>query len=463
MDSYLQYTAKFFAAQLMLVVLLLSLPKLSYADYAPSDRIDNNRIDHRNILNSIENAELDEINTAWKLEYDVINLDNSIDYYNTNMNQLNFINTVIENNEIIIKDNLTIFNKMVLGGNYDEALSNILKSKSEEQKINFEKQVELKKSLSTLESDIESLRVKLKVLNEIKNKKVIALYNKIKDRFSSQANTQHTSMYSSKTKCDEYQSIMSCLKSQKTAMKNTFKNTMILPLKVNVNNFEVLDATQSMSGELSFDAEISYTLSYNQLTDDIIRDLLSLDKFQFTLSSTHQGARYYINNDFVGSGKSLEISGDYMGVNDVRAEFSERSQSLKINFEPNGTYFFPFEVGPDRERIKEQLSLAKKKIIHSNSESIYITSYEEDDLYLFDSKSANNFCKVLLSALPAKTEDYSYLNQAGLLTKNAYWMESGELFQSHLAQKRGVKKRKHPIVCVIDIFQRTPVLSMEKL
>ncbi len=458
-----QNSIRIMSTKFLFFGLFLCFPLLSHADYDPSSLISEKKLNHRNILNASENAELEKINQEWQFEYEVINLDNSIDYYNTNMSQLNFIRTVIQNNEVIIKDNLSIFNKMILAGNYDDALSNILKSKSEEQKVNFEKRSELKKSLSSLESDIESLRVKLKVLNEIKNKKVIALYNRIKDRFNSQSNTQHISMYSAKTKCDEYQSIMACLKSQKTAMKNTFKDTMLLPLKVNVNNFEVVDASQSMSGDLSFDAEISYTLSYNQLTDDIIRDLLSLDKFNFTLSSTHQGARYFINNDFVGSGINLTLTGDYMGVYDVRAEYSGRSQSLKINFEPNGNYFFPFDVGPDREAIKESLSLAKKKIIHSNSENIYITSYDDDSLYLFDSKSANNFCKVLLSAFPAKTEDYTYLNQAGLLSQNAYWMDSGDLYQSHITSNRKAKKSKHPIVCVIDLFQRTPVLSMEKL
>ena len=312
------------------------------------------------ILKNNEISRLDHINQEWTNDFDRISLEDKIKTYNNTLNQLNFLNTVISNNEVIINDNISIFKSMILTGHYDEDLSSILKSKSLEQKLNISQKNELEQQVMILDGEIENLRVKLKVINETKNKKIIALYDDIKNRIISDAQLEIDETFKGTAFCDEFQSIRTCLKSQKQAMQEKFKHQIDIPLEIKLNSFIVTDATQNMAGDLSYQASVTYSLNYNKVADNYIRDYLGLNKFTFILSSNHNATDYFINNEKVGTGKSISLSGDYAGVYNVRAEYKDKSQSMKINFMPNQTYFFPFKQTVPYN-LKKKVEMAKKK------------------------------------------------------------------------------------------------------
>jgi uncharacterized coiled-coil protein SlyX len=294
------------------------------------------------LVNSLEQTKLDTIISEYSLRYNEVGLDDTISLYNKTSSSIESNKIKLLSSIDMIKADSKAFQDKLLQGEYDEGLALALRGVSTAiNKLNAELADEEIK-LKELNKTIASNQASVTQIERDKNDQLLALYRTIKDRHLKEANVVHQENYSGKLECKVTESLSACVNRNLPYMKNAFALEKGGSERINLMSYKVVDATQKLSGDLTYTVSAEYKNAFNSNLEGEIRKALNLDKILFVFRSNSANTDYYINDEKVGSGDVIELSGNYVGVYNVKAVNNGKTQSLRLNLKNDGDYFFPF-------------------------------------------------------------------------------------------------------------------------
>ncbi|MDN3699710.1 hypothetical protein QWY96_00070 [Vibrio artabrorum] len=289
-----------------------------------------------------EQDKLNNINASYEQQYGSLNIDESISHYNE-------LNTEIESNKIklessidMIKSDSTRLKDKLIDGVYDESL--ILTLRNMSAKVNSMKtDIETAgKLLVETKQQLSNKQQKASQFEREKSDALLSLYEQIKSRHLDESKRVINDSYSGRLQCNVSESLSTCVNRNLPSIKNAFVLSKGGLSRIKLTNFRVIDATQKLNGDLSFTADASYKHNYSANTEVELRQALGLDKVRFVFRSNSPQTVFYINDQEVGSGERVDVAGNYVGIYNVRVTNGDKRQSLKLNLENGGDYFFPF-------------------------------------------------------------------------------------------------------------------------
>jgi uncharacterized coiled-coil protein SlyX len=434
------------------------------------------------LVNGSEQAKLDTINSEYSSRYGEVGLDDTISLYNKTSSSIEANKIKLLNSVDIIKADSKVFQEKLLQGEYDEGIALALRGVSTSiNKLNTEL-ADAEAKLNELNKTIASNQVSVTQIERDKNDQLLALYRDIKDRHLKEANVVHKENYSGKLECKVTESLSSCVNRNLPYMKNAFALEKGGSERIDLTSYKVVDATQKLNGDLTYTVSAEYKNAFNSNLDGEIRKALNLDKIRFVFRSNSAKTDYYINDEKVGSGDVIELSGNYVGVYNVKAVNNGKTQSLRLNLKNDGDYFFPFakktqkkaaaksaapvtkeSVPAVKSAKKNQAAQFTKKVLNdpktaemkklSKQEvgtfSNTVVYKDEVFTYLYPVYRGNNksaevflsrddatqYCEQKLSSkLPTKAA-YKYLELYTDLKPGDYWTAEGRVYSS---QKKDV-------------------------
>lgn len=447
-----------------------------------------------NLLNQRETTTLEGINTQYTKGLQQINIDDALNDYNTTESRIGVVKAQALINEANIKRDAHLFNERLIQGDFDESLSESLRKMAgnvEEYNLNIK---DLNTKLGEINSILSTKKQELSSIEKVKSDDLLSLYKQVKDRLIQNANRTIEDTFSGKQKCGNTETLQDCLRRAESSIKREFILGIGSIDTVKIRKFEYIDASQNLQGITQYDAAISYNLVYSESISQDIREELGLQSIKFSLRSNSPDTIYYIDNQKVGQGKHVTITGDYVGIYNVRASNSGVNQSLRLKFKPSGSYYFPFNslrqnevqanVSKTRKTEVQQTNASQtrpvstqpvvkpevKKTSKPNNEYNYVsnlllhvdssanytlsvlrTDNEQRPIFVSTRQEAFEFCQNNFSSELATSDDYRLLEQAKKLNSGEFWTKNGEVFRtndslsSNITQAGGL-----PFVCVID-------------
>ncbi len=434
------------------------------------------------LVNSTEQTKLDTINSEYSSRYSEVGLDDTISLYNKTSSSIEANKIKLLNSIDIVKADSQVFQEKLLQGEYDEGIALALRGVSTSiNKLNTEL-ADAETKLKELNKTIASNQASVTQIERDKNDQLLALYRSIKDRHLKEANVVHQENYSGKLECKVTESLSACVNRNLPYMKNAFALEKGGSERINLTSYKVVDATQKLNGDLTYTVSAEYKNAFNSNLEGEIRKALNLDKIRFVFRSNSAKTDYYINDEKVGSGDVIELSGNYVGVYNVKAVNNGKTQSLRLNLKNDGDYFFPFakktqkkaaakptvpvvkESAPATKSAKNnQAAQITKKVLNDpktaemkklpkqevGTFSNTVVYKDEVFTYLYPVYRGNNksaevflsrddatqYCEQKLSSkLPTKAA-YKYLELYTDLKPGDYWTAEGRVYSS---QKKDV-------------------------
>lgn len=435
------------------------------------------------LINFDERIALDDINSQYLSSYQATGLEQNVSYYNTLSSDIESAKIKLLNSiDIVNTDSLKLKDKLV-EGEYDEGLVLTLRNMSANIARLKAQLITNEQELAVLSETITSGQNDVNRLARTKNQQLLGLYEQIKSRHIASANKVLHDTVSGQIECNVTQSLSACVNSNLTSMKNSFVLGKGGAERIAIDSFKVIEATQTLTGELSYTVDAKYKRVYNANLEVELRSALGLEKIFFVFRSDAKDTQYFINEQRVGQGEKVQISGNYVGVYDVKATRGSSVQSLKLNLENDGDYFFPFtrqqkkadnnnrvgkETNSAASLTKQILAGAKNSQVAPESAPYYSnTVVHKDALYHYLSpvehkasgrkivylsqKSAEQYCHDKLSAQLASEDVYNYLSKSHKLDAGSYWLSSGQVY---LATTRVVKDNKAELnrfICMLSM------------
>lgn len=294
------------------------------------------------LLNSSEQQKLDQINQAYQSQYQATQIDDK-------SNQLNELNANVESAKIKLVNNFDIVStdtqalqSKIQQGEFDQQLSEHLRQVAQTI-ANLKQQVNSSLAqIDVLEREISDSRSEIVQLDRTKSDALVELYDDIKQRYIRSAQQVYNDDYQGQLQCDVTESISVCVNRNLSSMRNAFMLSKGGLDRVKLNQFKVVDATQKLSGDLVYSVSASYQLVYSPNIEMELRKTLGLDKIRFVLRSNSPDTVFYIGDERIGSGETVNVSGDYVGLYNVKAVNHGKVQSLRLTLENDGDYYFPF-------------------------------------------------------------------------------------------------------------------------
>ncbi|GMQ46373.1 hypothetical protein [Vibrio sp. 10N] len=427
------------------------------------------------LVNSTEQTKLDTINSEYSTRYNEVGLDDTISLYNKTSSSIEANKIKLLNSLDIIKADSQVFQEKLLQGEYDEGIALALRGVSTSiNKLNTEL-ADAETKLKELNKTIASNQASVTQIERDKNDQLLALYRSIKDRHLKEANEVHREDYSGKLECKVTESLSACVNRNLPYMKNAFALEKGGSERINLTSYKVVDATQKLNGDLTYTVSAEYKNAFNSNLEGEIRKALNLDKIRFVFRSNSATTDYYINDEKVGSGDVIELSGNYVGVYNVKAVNNGKTQSLRLNLKNDGDYFFPFAKKTQKKAAakpaavttksakKNEAAQITKKVLNDpqtakvkkspkqevGTFSNTVVYKDEVFTYLYPVYRGNNksaevflsrddatqYCEQKLSSkLPTKAA-YKYLELYADLKPGDYWTDEGTVYS---AQKKDV-------------------------
>ncbi|MDP5253164.1 MULTISPECIES: hypothetical protein [unclassified Vibrio] len=294
------------------------------------------------LLNANEQQQLNQINQAYQSQYQATRIDDK-------NNQLNELNANVESAKIKLVNNFDIVStdtqalqSKIQQGEFDQQLSEHLRQVAQTI-ANLKQQVSSSLAqIDVLEREISDSRSEIIQLDRTKSDALVELYDDIKQRYIRSAQQVYNDDYQGQLQCDVTESISVCVNRNLSSMRNAFMLSKGGLDRVKLTQFKVVDATQKLSGDLVYSVSASYQLVYSPNIEMELRKTLGLDKIRFVLRSNSSDTVFYIGDERIGSGETVNVSGDYVGLYNVKAVNNGKVQSLRLTLENDGDYYFPF-------------------------------------------------------------------------------------------------------------------------
>ncbi|CAH0529680.1 hypothetical protein [Vibrio hippocampi] len=438
------------------------------------------------LINFDEQIALDDINRQYESSYQATGLEQNVSHYNTLSSDIESVKIKLTNSiDIVNTDSLKLKDQLI-AGQYDESLVLTLRNMS----ANIARLKTLlannETELATLTESIATGQNDVNHLARTKNKQLLSLYEQIKSRHVSSARTVLSDTVTGQIECDVTQSLSACVNSNLTSMKNSFVLGKGGAERIAIDSFKVTDATQKMSGDLSYTVNAKYKRVYNANLEVELRKALGLEKIFFVFRSNTKGTEYYINDQKVGRGEKVQISGNYVGVYDVKAVKGGKTQSLKLNLENDGDYFFPFasqkttsktSKQPESKTAENASSLTKQILsglsIQPNDDELKPANYysntviHKDELYHYLSpvehknsgrktvylsqQRADQYCQEKLSAQLASKDVYNYLAKSHKLDAGSYWIANGQVYSATTQAIVDSQSKQNRFICMLSM------------
>ncbi|MGF1745416.1 hypothetical protein [Vibrio minamisatsumaniensis] len=439
-----------------------------------------------------EQDKLNNINSAYEQQYGSLNIDESISHYNE-------LNTEIESNKIklessidMIKSDSTRLKDKLIDGVYDESL--ILTLRNMSAKVNSMKtDIETAgKLLVETKQQLSNKQQKASQFEREKSDALLSLYEQIKSRHLDESKRVINDSYSGRLQCNVSESLSTCVNRNLPSIKNAFVLSKGGLSRIKLTNFRVIDATQKLNGDLSFTADASYKHNYSANTEVELRQALGLDKVRFVFRSNSPQTVFYINDQEVGSGERVDVAGNYVGIYNVRVTNGDKIQSLKLNLENGGDYFFPFsslvstpKASPNKvitegankphksqastgfsksilqprtaETVKspgkKETNQYANKVLYKDKAFTYLIpklreNSKTQDVFL-NRADAMQYCERLSSSLPSQTA-YEYLAQNAHLVSGSYWTKQGQVYSFGQGGKHD-KTSENKFICLLNM------------
>ncbi|WP_241210254.1 hypothetical protein [Vibrio sp. AND4] len=443
------------------------------------------------LINFDEQDELNRINTAYEQDFGALGVDENIAHYNKLNAEIESTKIKLINSVDRIKSDSSRLKDKLVDGVYDESL--ILTLRNMSAKVNtMKKQIETAgKELIETKRALSDDQQAASQVERAKNDALLALYENIKARHLTESKRVINDTFEGNLQCNVAESLSTCVNRNLPSIKNAFVLSKGGLSRTQLTSFRVVDATQRLNGDLSFTADASYKHAYNANTEIELRQALNLDKVRFVFRSNSKNTVFYINDQEVGSGEVVDVTGNYIGIYSVRAVNNGKIQSLKLNLKNGGDYFFPFskkaspkqvtlanpvaEVAMDKDSTNTTFSesllpspatvkvnSAKKQVVKRYANKVLfkdeVFTYlmprskknrKYSDVFLSREESTE-YCESLSSSLPSK-EAYEYLEQYADLPSGNYWTEKGTVYSSVKNQEQGKTLEQNKLICMVSM------------
>ncbi|MGR5117594.1 hypothetical protein ACPV5W_02540 [Vibrio astriarenae] len=421
-----------------------------------------------------EQMRLNEITSSFQEQYDEFGLESSISKFNELTANIESSKIKLINNIDIIKSDIDQMQSKLMQGEYDDSLALMLRNTSSNVARLRKDLAQSESTLIETEAKIKLTESSIKQLERVKNDQLLELYEEIKQRHVKNSNQVLSDDFSGQLSCNVTDSLSACMNRNLPSMKNAFilKNGGME--RVEVVDFSVVDATQKLNGDLTYAVSVKYKHVYSPNTEVELRKALGLEKVRFTLASNSNETTFYINERRVGTGESVDVSGNYVGVYNVKAVNGTQTQSLRLDLENRGEYFFPFtassktatpapkvtgsetSVSVENQKVNEEnMGFYSNTVLHTDSAFSYLSPVlhrDSKELQVFlGQKSALEFCEDKFSSALATEEAYRYLQSQVKLIPGDYWLASGQVYSSE--EEVVVKKtfETNRFVCMVNI------------
>ncbi|YCO02302.1 hypothetical protein ACB087_05825 [Vibrio sp. VNB-15] len=446
------------------------------------------------LINVDEQDKLNSINTVYGQEYSVLRIDENISHYNKLNAEIESTKIKLANNVEMIKSDSNRLKDKLVDGVYDESL--ILTLRNMSSKVNaMKKEIETAgKLLVETKQQLSQAQQEASQIEREKNTALLALYEKIKARHLDESKRVINDTYEGHLQCNVAESLSTCVNRNLPSIKNAFVVSKGGLSRIQLTRFRVVDANQRLNGDLSFTADASYKHAYSGNTEVELRQALNLDRVRFVFRSNSPSTAFYINDQEVGSGERVDVTGNYVGIYSVRAVNNNQTQSLKLNLKNGGDYFFPFsnktnvthlhsvmekvseinsEASGDEHQGKFSESLippravadmkpAEKKeverytnkVLYKDDAFTYLLpqfkgNQKSHDIFL-NREQATQYCEHLSSSLPSTTA-YQYLEKYANLSSGDYWTNKGSVYSSDKHKELDKAFDTNKFICMVSM------------
>ncbi|USD56813.1 hypothetical protein J4N44_23445 [Vibrio sp. SCSIO 43155] len=449
------------------------------------------------LINFNEQDTLNSINTAYDQQYSALRIDENISHYNKLNAEIESTKIKLATNVEMIKSDSNRLKDKLVDGVYDESL--ILTLRNMSAKVNsMKKEIETAgKLLVETKQQLSQDQQEASQIERVKNDALLALYEKIKARHLNESKRVINDTYSGQLQCNVAESLSTCVNRNLPSIKNAFVLSKGGLSRIKLTSFKVVDANQKLNGDLSFTADASYKHNYSANTEVELRQALDLDNVRFVFRSNSPQTVFYINDQEVGSGERVDVTGNYVGIYSVRAVNNHKTQSLKLNLKNGGDYFFPFaskasapKAVPTRLAVEDKTDANSEKAQPKDtvrfSESLLppkvvaeVESAEEPDLQRYTNKvlykdeaftyllprfrgnkkshdiflsqaDAQKYCERLSSRLPNKAA-YEYLRLYTYLSPGDYWTKDGKVYSSEKHEELDQAFDTNKFICMVNM------------
>ncbi|AUW07425.1 hypothetical protein [Vibrio campbellii] len=269
------------------------------------------------LLNSDEASTLAEINTVYETSHDALNVDGTINRYNQVESDISLIKVQLISNEEYIRSGMNLLQTKILKGEFDSELSSSLQVMANNVNT-YNSALDAKNNeLSGITVDLENKKTELAAIEKTKNEQLISLYDSTKGRLIAESKKTIDTTFTGKLTCDKDESLRDCVSRSEPSMKRSFQLSLGGIDSTKITKFEIVDAMQNFKGVMRYEIAASYNQIYSDSMDKDLRSVLDLEKIRFVLRSNSDSTVYYINEERVGKGKRVELSGNYIGIYDV--------------------------------------------------------------------------------------------------------------------------------------------------
>lgn len=449
------------------------------------------------LINFNEQDKLNSIKSAYQQEYSALNIDENIAHYNKLTAEVESTKIKLANNVDMIKSDSNRLKDKLVDGVYDESL--ILTLRNMSSKVNsMKKEIETAgKLLAETKLQLSQDQREVSQIERKKNDALLALYEKIKARHLDDSKRVINDTYQGQLQCNVSESLSTCVNRNLPSIKNAFVLSKGGLSRIQLTRFRVVDANQRLNGDLSFTADASYKHAYSANTEVELRQALNLDRVRFVFRSNSKNTVFYINDQEVGSGDRVDVTGNYVGVYSVRAVNSNQTQSLKLNLKNGGDYFFPFSNNANatdlhstrsvmeeaskvdyeatRDKYSGKLSesllppnaftgmepAAKQdvkrytnKVLYKDDAFTYLLprfkgNQKSHDIFL-NRDQATQYCERLSSSLPS-TAAYQYLEKYANLSSGDYWTNEGSVYSSDKHKELDKAFDTNKFICMVSM------------
>ncbi|CAH1591311.1 conserved hypothetical protein [Vibrio jasicida] len=449
------------------------------------------------LINFNEQDKLNNIKSAYQQEYSALNIDENIAHYNKLNAEIESTKIKLVNNVEMIKSDSNRLTDKLVDGVYDESLMLTLRNMSS--KVNsMKKEIETAgKLLAETKQQLSQDQREASQIERKKNDALLALYEKIKARHLDDSKRVINDTYQGQLQCNVSESLSTCVNRNLPSIKNAFVLSKGGLSRIQLTRFRVVDANQRLNGDLSFTADASYKHAYSANTEVELRQALNLDRVRFVFRSNSESTVFYINDQEVGSGGRVDVTGNYVGVYSVRAVNSNQTQSLKLNLKNGGDYFFPFsnkanatdlhstrsvmeeaskvddEATRDKHSgkfsesllppnavtgmepaVKQDVKRYTNKVLYKDDAFTYLLpqfkgNQKSHDIFL-NREQATQYCERLSSRLPSTTA-YQYLEKYANLSSGDYWTNKGSVYSSDKHKELDKAFDTNKFICMVSM------------
>ncbi|MCG9661307.1 hypothetical protein, partial [Vibrio mediterranei] len=424
------------------LVLVLSLSSISQARAA-------------NLLNKEEQRILNDITENYDTSYAQLGIRNNQNEVDRLEAEKRYLEIKLQNERSKLKDESDKLEYSLLNGEYDEDRVDKLHSLSFEIASVNNKLTRAISSLKSEQISLEKLSSKLDELNHGRTSKLIKLYDEIKKRYSSASGIVYSKSYNGDLTCDLTESLTRCLAKNMGKIKETFYLVNGGREQINIEKFELSNATQELSGKVFYTVDVEYSKKLTSRLEYLIQKEIGLNQVSFTLQSNKVKTDFFIDGILVGSGKKVDVFGPYLGQHEIKAVNNKHVQSSIINLSQSENYYFPFKKNNPENKdsndnrnktgslsetslsVKDAFSggLLKKgwSYKYNNTDffaPVFLDRDRQRAIYL-DYESAMSLCNVKFGGQLLSSLDYSNLESITKLESGEYWTNSGAIYSTY--------------------------------